>query len=130
MNSGLTEMRMGLGRVAVLLLGFGLITLGVWQLGGGVYIKAKAAVGQVLLADSWADAKTGIATPKPWSWADIWPVARLTVPRLGIDTFVLNGRVRGGHGLGSRTHAGHTTTRHGGFERVGRPPGYALHLPP
>ena len=28
---------------------------------------------------------------KPWPWADTWPVARLTVPRLKIDLIVLAG---------------------------------------
>ena len=82
--------KMGLGRAAVLLLGFGLITLGVWQLGGGVYIYAKAEIGQLLLADSWDRARKGEAAPRPWNWADIWPVARLEVPRFGIDAYVLN----------------------------------------
>jgi sortase A len=54
------------------------------------WVRAKGAVGEVLihraLAATLAD---GRARP-PWSWADMHPVARLTVPRLGIERPVLS----------------------------------------
>ena len=82
--------RTGRGRAVVLMLGLTSITLGAWQLGGGIYIKAKAAVGQIMLEDSWQEALDGASSPKPWSWADVSPTARLEVPSLGIDTIVLS----------------------------------------
>ena len=68
----------------------GLFAVGGWQLGHGLYIKAKAQVAQMLLDSAWEESlRTG--TPhKAWNWADAWPVARLTVPRLGISEIVLS----------------------------------------
>ncbi len=58
-------------------------------LGQGLYIPAKAAAAQVLLRLAWA--RTGATPARPWPWAHTWPVARLLVPRMGIDEIVLAG---------------------------------------
>ena len=67
-----------------------LIAFGGWQLGHGLYIKAKAQLAQMLLDSAWEDSlRTG--TPhKAWAWADAWPVAQLSVPRLEISEIVLS----------------------------------------
>lgn len=67
-----------------------LIAIGGWQLGHGLYIKAKAQLAQMLLDSAWNESlRTG--TPhKAWAWADAWPVARLSVPRLEISEIVLS----------------------------------------
>jgi sortase A len=65
--------------------------LAIWGLGSAGYVHAKAALAQVLLRDAWARAQSGLGTPRPWPWADTWPVARLTVPRLAVDQIVLAG---------------------------------------
>ncbi len=70
--------------VATGLVGAGLLLHGAW-------IPAKAALAQVLLERAWARARTGEPAPRPWPWADTWPVARLEVPRLGVRTIVLAG---------------------------------------
>lgn len=44
------------------------------------WIPVKARVAQVLLAVAWERAAEGTAQPRPWPWADTWPVARLTLP--------------------------------------------------
>lgn len=64
---------------------------GVWHLGQGVYIHAKAKLAQYLIAGAWAKTIAGQRAVKPWPWADTWPVARLTVPSAGADLFVLAG---------------------------------------
>lgn len=65
--------------------------LALWGFAGAGYIHAKAALAQVLLRSAWARTlETGVAH-KPWPWADTWPVARLSVPSLGIDEIVLAG---------------------------------------
>lgn len=64
---------------------------GVWQLGGGVYIHAKAALAQVLLERAWSRTQSAEDEVRPWSWADTWPVARLTAPEHDIDQIVLAG---------------------------------------
>ena len=64
---------------------------GVWQIGLGAYIHAKAILAQILLEAAWSDTLNGHKEVKPWPWADTWPVGRLTVPRLGISRIVLAG---------------------------------------
>jgi sortase A len=64
---------------------------GLWCLGQGAYIHVKAELAQHLMRKSWAKTLAGAKQVKPWSWADTWPVARLEVPRLGVDQFVLAG---------------------------------------
>ena len=68
-----------------------LVAVGVWQLGHGVWIHAKARLAQHLLHRAWARTLAGERDVKPWPWADTWPVARLTVPAHGVDVIVLAG---------------------------------------
>ena len=63
--------------------------LGLSLAGQGLWIKAKAAVAQVLLEQAFAQSVATGAPVKPWRWADTWPVARLRVPRLGASAIVL-----------------------------------------
>jgi sortase A len=67
-----------------------LAVLALWQLGTGLWIPAKAWLAQILIARAWEQSMaTGKAAAAPWPWADTAPVARLLVPRLGIDQIVL-----------------------------------------
>lgn len=68
-----------------------LLGLGLWQVGEGLYIHAKAALAQTLLQSAWQRTLAGEARVKPWPWADTWPVARLSVPGRDIDLIVLAG---------------------------------------
>ncbi len=68
-----------------------LVSGGVWQIGEGAYIYAKALLAQRLIHDAWQASIKQSQQVKPWSWADTWPVARLLVPRLGVDQIVLAG---------------------------------------
>ena len=67
------------------------------MLGGGVlvgqavWIHAKALLAQVLLERAFAQTLATGTDVKPWSWADTWPVARVSVPRLGRSAIVLAG---------------------------------------
>lgn len=74
-----------------LVLGIVLVALGTWQLGRGVWIQAKAWLAQELIAHAWSRTLAGERDVRPWGWADTWPVARLTVPRLGVERYVLAG---------------------------------------
>jgi len=69
----------------------GLLAVGLWQIGEGSWIYAKARLAQFLLQRAWSRTQAGEARAKPWPWADTWPVARLTVPSRHIDLIVLNG---------------------------------------
>jgi len=64
---------------------------GVWQIGLGAYIHAKAILAQLLLETAWSETIRVRKEVKPWPWADTWPVGRLTVPGLGISRIVLAG---------------------------------------
>ena len=71
-----------LGAAVSAALGLGLLTDGLW-------IKAKAVVAQVLLERAFTETVVTGKPVKPWSWADTWPVARISVPRLGESAIVL-----------------------------------------
>lgn len=60
-------------------------------LGKGLYIHAKAWLAQALIGQAWAARQAGDPAPRPWPWADTYPLARLGVPRLGIERMVLAG---------------------------------------
>ncbi len=75
----------------VLVLFITLPLCGLWFIGQGTYIHAKASLAQLLLEAAWAGTLQGKKEVKPWPWADTWPVSRLSVPRLGIHRIVLAG---------------------------------------
>jgi sortase A len=68
-----------------------LLFCGLWFIGQGSYIHAKATLAQLLLETAWTETLNGRKEVKPWPWADTWPVSRLHVPRLGISRIVLAG---------------------------------------
>jgi sortase A len=74
-------------RLAVLLLALS----GLFLIGQGLYIHAKALLAQVLLERAFAETIATGRDVKPWSWADTWPVARIEVKRLDASAIVLEG---------------------------------------
>jgi sortase A len=92
--------------VVLLLLGVALTLLG-----ARIYIKA--AVAQVLLQGAWLEARARGGEPRPWPWADTWPVARLRSPEHDVDWIVL----RGATGSSIAFAPGHIT----GTTEPGRP---------
>lgn len=68
-----------------------LAVIGLWELGHGAWIHAKAWLAQRLLQRAWERALRGETAAKPWPWADTWLVARLRVPAHGVDLIVLSG---------------------------------------
>ena len=70
--------------MALLVVGFGLGLHGAW-------IPLKAELAQWLLRDAWAAARAGAVAPKPWPWADTFPVARIEMARLDVNQIVLAG---------------------------------------
>lgn len=59
--------------------------------GRGAWTYAKAQLAQLLIERAWQRALAGEPAPKPWPWADTWPVARLDAPAHGVSLFVLAG---------------------------------------
>ncbi len=66
------------------------VATGLGLISQGLYIKAKAVLAQVLLESAWSRALAGEASPKAWPWADTWPVAKLSLPRLQKKAVILN----------------------------------------
>lgn len=77
------------GRLLALMLC--LLAIGLWQIGEGSWVYAKARFAQILLHWAWSRTLAGETDVKPWHWADTWPVARLKVPSRKIDLIVMNG---------------------------------------
>lgn len=80
-------------RLSSLAVAAGLLGFGLWQLGGAAWIHGKAVLSQVLLERAWDARLHGedAAASRPWPWADTVPLARIRVPRLGINQIVLSG---------------------------------------
>jgi sortase A len=70
-------------------LALGLAVAGFVCTAWGLWIPVKAALAQVLISNAWERALEGEESPRPWPWADTWPVAKLTVPRIGKTVFIL-----------------------------------------
>jgi sortase A len=73
-------------RIAVVMT---LATIGLWQLGAGLYIHAKAWLAQQLIESAWTNTLAGEREARPWPWADTWPIARLRIPEADVDLYVL-----------------------------------------
>lgn len=56
-----------------------------------LFIPTKAIFAQWLLLRAWQQTEADTGPRRPWPWADTYPVARLRLPRLGIDQVVLHG---------------------------------------
>lgn len=65
------------------------LMFGIWQIAEGGYLEAKAMLAQYLLQQAWCETLDGKTQAKPWSWADTWPVAKMQVPRLGVERIIL-----------------------------------------
>lgn len=71
-------------------LGVIVLTFGGMLSGRAAYLHVKAELAVVLIRRAWEEeARTGRMV-KPWGWADMHPVARLTIPRIGYDEYVLD----------------------------------------
>jgi sortase A len=67
------------------------MAVGLALCGQGLWIPAKAVLAQVLLERAFARSVATGQPVKPWPWADTWPVARITFPRLHRSVIVLDG---------------------------------------
>ena len=87
MRVTLSQGRRALARLPFLLLA----ACGLWLIGQGAIIPAKAWLAQILLERAFARSVEAGRPVRPWPWADAAPVARIRVPRLGVDEIVLSG---------------------------------------
>ena len=65
--------------------------LGIWQLSVAGIFYGKALLAEQLIEAAWQKTLAGEADVKPWPWADTWPVAKLSMPRLGVEQIILSG---------------------------------------
>lgn len=70
---------------------FLLLAAGITFAGHGIYIKAKSALSQVLLAQAFDERLAGKIDAKPWPWADFTLAARIEAPRLNRSQIVISG---------------------------------------
>jgi sortase A len=80
-----------MNRPALLLLSAGLLVPGAGLLGERAWLEAKACLASRLIERAFRSHLRDGEAHRPWSWADTWPVARLAVPRLGVERVVLEG---------------------------------------
>ncbi len=83
------------------------------------WLHLKAYVGQVLLENAWQQTLTSQRTQKAWSWADTWPVAKLTVPASDQSLIVLEGTSGEAMAFGPGRISGLSTTAGQGVFAVG-----------
>ncbi len=79
------------GKLRLKLTALALATLGLGLVGNACYIHAKALLAQVLLDRAFTQSLATGQPVKAWNWADTWPVARITVPRINASAVVLHG---------------------------------------
>ena len=66
--------------------------LGLIILGKPTYYYMKGICAQLMLKRAWEITKRTGNPTKAWSWADTLPVAKLTIPSIGLDQIVLDGK--------------------------------------
>lgn len=77
-------------RPAVAAVAAALALAGASQLAAAGWIHAKGFIAQRLIARAWAQARGGEPVRRPWRWADMRPVARLTVPARHVELYVMD----------------------------------------
>ena len=65
------------------------MAFGLFLMGQGLYMDAKAKVAQMLISSSWESRSKDSPVSKPWSWADTHVIARMDVPRLQEIIYVM-----------------------------------------
>lgn len=68
-----------------------LLIAGVTAFSQAVWIHTKAELAQVLLDTAWRKSLQSGHQTRPWSWADTWPVAKLTIPSRKVNMIILDG---------------------------------------
>jgi sortase A len=68
----------------------GIAAFGLFEAASAAIIPAKAVVAQVLLERAFERSVAVHRPVKPWPWADMAPVARINIPRLGLSEVALD----------------------------------------
>lgn len=65
--------------------------VGLAVMANAAYIPAKAILAQWLLERAWQDTQRTSQSTMPWSWADTYPVAKISMHRLNVEQIILAG---------------------------------------
>ena len=68
-----------------------IVTLGLSLFAYGAYIPAKAVLAQYLINDAWNESIRSGESHKPWKWADMHPVMKLSSEKHKQELIVLSG---------------------------------------
>lgn len=68
-----------------------LVASGLWYGAEGIWLYAKAALAQQLIAHAWREQLHSGVETRAWPWADTRPVAQLSWPRGEVELIVLEG---------------------------------------
>jgi len=68
----------------------GIAAFGMFEAASAAIIPAKAVVAQLLLERAFERSVATHRPMKPWPWADMAPVARISIPRLGLREVALD----------------------------------------
>lgn len=75
-----------ISKLGSMLFGF-FLSFGIWQVSHSEVVSAHVAQG--LLHTAWVRTQASGQKVKPWPWANTWPLARLSVPRIDVEQIVL-----------------------------------------
>ena len=100
-------------RAATIVAG-GLALAGAAEVGAAAWIHAKGFVAQRLIAAAWSSASDRDAARRPWPWADMRPIARLTVPGRRVELYVMDDASRRSLAFGPGLVAGTSLPGAGG----------------
>ena len=67
-----------------------LLVCGASLTGRAAYVAAKAELAGVLIRHAWREEIRTGSPKRPWPWADMHPIARLKIARIGYDEIVLD----------------------------------------
>jgi sortase A len=85
------------------------VLVGAWQIGMGAEVYLKSWLAESLIESAWSRGLKGEPNPRPWPWADTWPVAKMELPEQGVSRLVLAGddgtSLAFGPGLNTASHA-------------------------
>ena len=71
---------------------FGIIlSFGFWHISSSGYMLTKAHFAHYLIGQAWQQTLIDKKSYKPWSWADTYPIAEMTIPRLNEKSYILQG---------------------------------------
>ena len=64
---------------------------GAFYLFSGGYMVVKAELSHYFIEQAWHETLENKQNNKPWSWADTYPILKISIPRIAKESYVLQG---------------------------------------